>query len=176
MDTWLHGMDNGYDGNFRHPLNAVAMARTARKCEYELDTRSWVPFLTTHDHSHTYGTHVKVAISERPPPPDGGNRVLSRPRALHTAAGPAHAPHTHARSSQSTHGSRRQRSMPPNAKPCTVRSKLDQMAPRVPCRRRQRVEVAPEPRKSVTKAQRVQNGACQQAPSRRSARCDLAAR
>ena len=47
--------------------------------------------------------------------PDGDDHVISRATALHTAAEAPHAPHTHARSFASTHGSRRLPSMLPSA-------------------------------------------------------------
>ena len=59
--------------------------------------------------------------------PDGDDHVISRATALHTAAEAPHAPHTHARSFASTHGSRPLPSMLSSAISQTVHSKLDQM-------------------------------------------------
>ena len=106
---------------------------------------------------------------------DGDDHVISRATALHTAAEAPHAPHTHARSFASTHGSRPLPSTLPNAISQTVHSKLDQMAPGAARRRQQRVEVHSTPRRSATKAQRVQDEAYGSYAQRRSDGLDAAA-
>ena len=94
---------------------------------------------------------------------------------LHTAAEALNAPHTHARGLESTHGSRPLPPPPPNASSQTVHSKLDQMAPGAARRRQQRVEVHSTPRRSATKAQRVQDEAYRSSAQRRSDGLDAAA-
>ena len=104
------------------------------------------------------------------------NHAISRRTALHAAAGSRHAAHTHLRSFRRSCGSSRLPSLPPRAKPQTLHSKLEEMAPLAARRRRQRVEIETTTRKMVVKAQRVQDGARQPSPQRRAARFDCAAR
>ena len=106
----------------------------------------------------------------------GDDHVISRATALHTAAEAPHAPHTHARSSASTHGSRPLPSMLPRTTSQTVHSKLDHMAPRATRPRRQHVEVAAQRHDDDLPSQRGLEGARQPSPQRRSARCVGSAR
>ena len=108
-------------------------------------------------------------------PSDAQNHAISRGTALHAAAGSRHAAHTHLRSLRRSHGSRRLPSVPPRAKPQTLHSKLEEMAPPAARRRRQRVEIETATGKRVEKAQRVQDGPRQPSPQRRAARFDRVA-
>ena len=52
----------GSGGKNRPPLEATAVAETALVCVKELSTRSTVTFSTSHDHFHSYRTHVQVTV------------------------------------------------------------------------------------------------------------------
>ena len=97
-------IDGGHSRNFERSLEARAMVPMVLVCVHELDTRSRVPFSTSYDQFHTYGTCVNMSISWS----DIGTRAVTlqskRSTAIATAATSMHAPHNPVRSSPRTQG------------------------------------------------------------------------
>ena len=134
------------------------------------------------EHSDNVNTHYRTPTFRAfftSSPAGEQNHAILRGKALHAAAGPRHAAHTHLRRFATlVRIAPPPIRAPPRAKPQTLHSMLGGNGaggPPAARRWRQRVEIETATRKRVAKAQRVQDGARQPSTQRRAARFDRAA-